>query len=1241
MARVNSFDGAAKKLQSTVNNTRLDALNRAVGALPGGAGAAANGMLGLASRIKEVRDQSKAAAAEVVALQAAINAKKIQLGAKGGIGGESLKRDIAAMESALASSGSSGAGMAAGLGLAAGATVALGAAAVAVAVPMVKFTNEVDRNRQQLTLFTKDLKVTNEIIGSLQKTADATSLGLPGLLEATKVMSAYGIEARNAGAATKMLGDLALGDNEKLQRFAVNFAQIASLGRAYTVDLKQFGMAGIPIFDALSKVTGKSTAEIMKMAEEGKVTYPLVVKALQELTKEGASFYDGAARGGTDLDRSLNQLTGSWEKLSQIVGTALSPALVSVINGIKDALDGLLSAIEGIGAATKAVAEGPVGKFVSSWLNGLKQIVDFIKENPALAAVIPGVGGAISGALGLQKFGRDAGKEKPGSKKDDAAERAKLAADAQAKAQRDAQDQLAKLRKSEAEKLAKIELDKSRSLADARLGYEQQLSDFRVSQLQKIADMERTLLDERRAAEFKLAQTQADVASGRRVGDLSSQILSGKAAGKDTTQLEGARAAEELMNKSARQRAEIQFSSTTRTIELERRLTDFKREAQRALGQMQLGYTRQVDDILRKSGIALSDEMVKGAKAAKEILESVQMPTPDGGSGGSGGGGSVSVATGAFAPLSKLIGGHESYGGNYGAFNRGGSNNGHTAHGSGIDPNLTNMTLAEIQRRQLAPGVPKNQQLHAVGKYQIIGGTLRGLLNGSYGNTGVKSTDKFTPEIQERLGAALAQNRIVPGNVNASMRGLRSEWIGLQYAPDKQLRAAVEAMMSGRGGAANNIVPTAPRLPAPTGAMPSAAGIPTTSPGLEAANDSLKRLEADQKRLDLLRQEQELTQGLSDKLTTIIGDRNAELKSAQDRNRLEQQTLELMRGGVSPELAKQLATNQQFVENSTKQLESQRATLEAAVKEKDITEETRKERQKLLDLLNSQIGAQPQLLSGLNQEAQQTQALTDQRAAMDQAKSDAQGISSTITGGLKDAIKAAITGGDVKAALSNMLGSLGDRLLDMAFRPLEQMLTQGLTNMLTPAANQQVQAAFIMQTASTQMITAANTYAAAMAAGAAGGGGGFSPLSLIGPLLGVAGAGFGGGAFGAGFNPLSTGNLFPGGIFEGGGYTGNAPRAGGLDGKGGFPALLHPNETVVDHRSSAARSALNGGGSGGGAPSLTLNVTATQIADDRWVKVDDLDAAMSKAARQGAAMGERRTLDRLRQSPKTRKAIGI
>jgi len=43
------------------------------------------------------------------------------------------------------------------------------------------------------------------------------------------------------------------------------------------------------------------------------------------------------------------------------------------------------------------------------------------------------------------------------------------------------------------------------------------------------------------------------------------------------------------------------------------------------------------------------------------------------------------------------------------------------------------------------------------------------------------------------------------------------------------------------------------------------------------------------------------------------------------------------------------------------------------------------------------------------------------------------------------------------------------------------------------------------------------------------------------------------------------GNVGVGGYFDGGGYTGSGPRSGGLDGKGGFLAMLHPRETVIDH----------------------------------------------------------------------------
>ena len=49
------------------------------------------------------------------------------------------------------------------------------------------------------------------------------------------------------------------------------------------------------------------------------------------------------------------------------------------------------------------------------------------------------------------------------------------------------------------------------------------------------------------------------------------------------------------------------------------------------------------------------------------------------------------------------------------------------------------------------------------------------------------------------------------------------------------------------------------------------------------------------------------------------------------------------------------------------------------------------------------------------------------------------------------------------------------------------------------------------------------------------------------------------------YNRLTDGDTLFDENYDGGGYTGSGVRAGGLDGKGGFPAMLHPNETVIDH----------------------------------------------------------------------------
>lgn len=70
---------------------------------------------------------------------------------------------------------------------------------------------------------------------------------------------------------------------------------------------------------------------------------------------------------------------------------------------------------------------------------------------------------------------------------------------------------------------------------------------------------------------------------------------------------------------------------------------------------------------------------------------------------------------------------------------------------------------------------------------------------------------------------------------------------------------------------------------------------------------------------------------------------------------------------------------------------------------------------------------------------------------------------------------------------------------------------------------------------------------------------------------------------GSGFG-ASAGGQFLGGLlsFDGGGFTGNGSRSGGMDGKGGFLAMMHPKETVTDHTKNQT--------TGGGAPVFNINV---------------------------------------------------
>jgi hypothetical protein len=95
----------------------------------------------------------------------------------------------------------------------------------------------------------------------------------------------------------------------------------------------------------------------------------------------------------------------------------------------------------------------------------------------------------------------------------------------------------------------------------------------------------------------------------------------------------------------------------------------------------------------------------------------------------------------------------------------------------------------------------------------------------------------------------------------------------------------------------------------------------------------------------------------------------------------------------------------------------------------------------------------------------------------------------------------------------------------------------------------------------------------------------------------------------------------PTGVFnryEGGGYTGSGPRSGGLDGKGGFMAMLHPRETVVDH--------TKGQSAGSTVVNQTFNISANTSDDTKRLITQTIAQASPAIINQsvGAVMNQRR-----------------
>lgn len=125
----------------------------------------------------------------------------------------------------------------------------------------------------------------------------------------------------------RMLGDVVAGSGGDFGNIAYNFAQIKSMGRTYGIDLRQFAMQNIPIWEELAKVIGVTTDEVQLLSSSGKITFDIVEKAFENMTKEGGVYFEGAIA-------KANTFKGVW----QIIANKLEDIFVKLFKKIRPLL---------------------------------------------------------------------------------------------------------------------------------------------------------------------------------------------------------------------------------------------------------------------------------------------------------------------------------------------------------------------------------------------------------------------------------------------------------------------------------------------------------------------------------------------------------------------------------------------------------------------------------------------------------------------------------------------------------------------------------------------------------------------------------------------------------------------------------------------------------------------------------------------------------------------------------------
>lgn len=198
---------------------------------------------------------------------------------------------------------------------------------------MVKVRGEFEQLEIAFTTMLGSKEKADKLMMEIVDFAATTPFGLQSTSEATKMLLAYGESANTALDTIRKLGDIASGVGIPLKDMAYLYGTTMTQGRLYTQDLNQFLGRGIPMMDELAKIFGVNKNEVKALVEAGKVGFPEVQKAIDNLTASGSMFGGLMEAQSKSISGQIEQLKDAIDVMFNEIGKSAQPIVSDVISG--------------------------------------------------------------------------------------------------------------------------------------------------------------------------------------------------------------------------------------------------------------------------------------------------------------------------------------------------------------------------------------------------------------------------------------------------------------------------------------------------------------------------------------------------------------------------------------------------------------------------------------------------------------------------------------------------------------------------------------------------------------------------------------------------------------------------------------------------------------------------------------------------------------------------------------------